>query len=459
MGNLKIQKFCGLKPRVEPTLLADGMAIKAHNCILKNGKLVPIRKPTQNSNIRVIYGNGLLELKNAQSLFVIDRGNYTSLLGFPGIVHCTEGNVADDPYTRVFLSGATGVGTNANEPCVLLFGAGANGADVWHSLCKTVLSAPTVTLGAGGNADTDNTRYTVFYQTWVDAYGYESGCSQPSAELSYNDGDSVTIAAETIPSGAVKRRIYKLITGTENGIVQLVAEYDTNPFDAKTLTVKDEDAAEEMPEFESPKAGMKYMSFVDGGFYVGFRTGDERTIRFSDIENPSNWPTDYAYSINENAKAIAVTSNSVFVLTDGRPYVLSGTAPESMTVTDLVTSAPCVSERSVCVYNNAVYYASHEGIAYIYNDADEGTQIKILTREIFTYDQWQALNPSSCLMVQYHGRLFCHFNGGSGSSAWKKSIIVDLNETECSVTTHDDFAVCAAVDDTTDSLYFVSGRE
>lgn len=459
MGNLKIDRFCGMKPRVHPSLLSDGMAIKANNCILKNGKLVPIKKPTQNANIGTLLGDTLTALKDAKSLFVVDRGSYTQILGFTGIVHLAEGNVADDPYNRVFLSGATGIGTNGKDPCALLFAAGTGSTNVYQSLCKNVLAAPVVTLDSGGNADTANTRYTNFFQTWVDAYGYESGCSQASNEIAYNDGDSVTIAAlasADIPSGAAKRRIYKVITGSEEGTINLVAEYDD--FDQHQLATKDADAQEAMPEFESPPSGLRFMSFVAGGYYVAFREGAERTIMFSDIDNPSNWPIDYRYSIDENCVAIAVTSNSVFALTDGRPYVLSGTAPESMTVSNLVTSAPCVSDRSVCVFNNAVYYASSEGIAMIYNDADEGTQVKILTREIFTVEQWKELEPSSCFMIQYHGCLFCFFHGGTGDSAWKKSYIIDLNETECSVTTQDDYAVCAAVDDTTDSLYFVSGE-
>ena len=39
MATVKIDQFGGIAPRQHPTQLADGMAVTAHNCRLKTGKL------------------------------------------------------------------------------------------------------------------------------------------------------------------------------------------------------------------------------------------------------------------------------------------------------------------------------------------------------------------------------------------------------------------------------------
>ena len=40
MATVKIEQFHGIAPRIHPSLLGDGMAVIAHNCRLKNGKIV-----------------------------------------------------------------------------------------------------------------------------------------------------------------------------------------------------------------------------------------------------------------------------------------------------------------------------------------------------------------------------------------------------------------------------------
>lgn len=312
-------------------------------------------------------------------------------------------------------------------------------------------------------------RYTYFFVTWVDAYGYESPVSAASritkdngstwvdADLEYMDGDSVKMEAfgsGVIPAEAVKVRIYKVITGTEDGRIQFVKEtsatgLDTNPVN---FTVKDEDAGEVLNEIESPFADLRCILDVPGAYYVGFSPSHPKTVCFSDVDLIYSWPIAYRYDIKDNIVALAVTSNTVFALTDGWPYVLSGTDPGGMTVTKLAGPAACVSERGVCVYKNAVYYAGQQGLMTIYNDADAGTMCANLTDKIFTKEQWLAFNPSSCVMGQFDGALHLFFTLADGSH---KGLSIDLAENANAVTTHDEVAKCVCVDSKTDKMYYV----
>ena len=88
----------------------------------------------------------------------------------------------------------------------------------------------------------------------------------------------------------------------------------------------------------------------------------------------------------------------------------------------------------------------------IYNSADAGTVCANLTDKIFTKDQWQAFNPSSCVMGQYDGALFLFFTLANGGH---KALTIDLTEQMDAVTTNDEVAKCVCTDNKTDKMYFV----
>ena len=69
MANVKIDKFCGICPRLHPTMLADGMAVRAHNCRLKNGKIVPIKDPLKVADSMISLENGLKRIADAKTIY------------------------------------------------------------------------------------------------------------------------------------------------------------------------------------------------------------------------------------------------------------------------------------------------------------------------------------------------------------------------------------------------------
>lgn len=490
MATVKIDQFHGISPRTHPSLLADGMAVTAHNCRLKSGKLVPLKMPSRMDNYPISLVGGIAKISDANSIIIWKRDDTTEFLAFGGLVDKAAGNIADDEYDRIFLSGDTCLSWDGhdNVPMALLHVKGsASEQTIKCPLPKNPLPALKAKLVTenGAVADSDNIRYTYYYQTWVDPYGYESGASEPSLNwnpnangigkgaytndaLEYNDGDGVSFLALTedeIPEGGgtlssptagYKRRIYKVVTGSETGEARFVAEFDTDPWGAKTIRVKDADAGEAMPLFETAPYDLRNMLYVPGGFYVGYSPRNPKTVMFSEVGVPTSWPEAYRYDLRDNIVAIAVSTNTVFIFTDGFPCVITGTAPESMTVSMLAGPAACVSKRSVCLYKNAACYASNVGICMIASSADDGTTVTNLTDKIFTKAQWQAFNPSSCLMGQHDGALFCFFTLSDGT---RKGLVIDLLESADAVTTHDEESTCLCIDDATDNLYFVRSED
>lgn len=534
MATIKIDRFGGIQPRVHPSMLADGMAITAHNVKLKSGKLVPLRQPSIVDNVLVRMENGLQDIAKASTMHAWEKENGgIEFLLFPGVTWMAGGNIAADDKTRVIVSGDTGESFGESKNAPVIYYRSKNGSRFIHPLCKNPLPKPkayrpggsidkfdSITMKGylscseldglavsspkpnrgdvyyvtgsghlehGGIYPQDgsqvvwlgddgqwgfydqvafaNLRYTYFFMTWVDRLGYESPVSAPSDEVVYNDGDVINFDAigteEWEKIGGIKSvRVYKVVTGTETGRIQFIAEKSAesleNGKNGFQVVVKDEDAGEVITQIESAPADLRCILKVPGGYYCGFSPSAPKTVSFSDVGLVYSWPMSCRYDIEENIVALAVTSNSVHALTDGYPFVLSGTSPESMSVAKLANPAACVSERGVCVYGNSVYFVSNVGLMTIYNSADSGTTCANLTEKIFTKDQWLAKNPSSCIMGQHDGALHLFFTHDDGTH---EGLMIDLNESAAAVTTHDEIAKCVCQDNKTDRMYFVREGE
>ena len=448
-------------PRVHPTLLPEGCALRARNCRLKSGKLSPLREPSVVGASLVRQEAGLGEIAKARSLYLWRRDGVAEFLAWPGLVTVARGNVADDDLHRIFVTGETGVGgVGKNLPCLY---TSVDGTMTRYPLTKGVLPKPVVSRTESGTVDRDSARYTLFFQTWVDRFGFESGLSPQSdnsgsgdgdewGNLEYNDGDEVTVDAVGDPGGAVMRRVYKVVAGSETGEIQFVAEQGTKVegFSAFTFRLLDEDAGEAAPRFESPPDDLDLMMPVPGGFYCGVSRSRRRTLMFSGVDTPGSWCEAYRYDVDDDIVSIGVAGNTVYVLTGGMPWAVSGTHPEEMVCMKIPSEQACVSRRGVCVMESGVFYPSHDGIVMLAPEL--GASAKVITEKHWGKREWGELNPGSCVMAPYDGALHAWFNTrGEGLVGY----IIDLREGLAAVTTHDEVARAVCYDAADDALYYV----
>lgn len=451
MSTIRITEFLGIVPRAHPSQLPDGCAVRAHNCTLYNTKALPLRQPSAVS-FGVRLENGLTEVGSAKSIYLWRRGTVTEMLAWPGVVKVATSNIADDDRYRIFVTGETGIGTGHKEPAVYAVASG--GTDFTRSsIVKSVLPAPVVTNPTGVGTEI-NFRYTSFFQTWVDAFGYMSGPSAPSAELGYINAQSVNVGSTTAPAGAVSRRLWKVITGSESQSIQFVWEQNAvgSSFPAASFTLDDADAGEILPEFQSAPADLAWMTFVPGNFYVGFAASSPKTVMFTEQGYPTTYPLDYRYDVRDPVVGLAVCGNSVVVLTTGAPWLLTGTAPGSMMETVMQSEQGCVSPLSVCVMDGAAFYASADGICMVAPSGSYPSLVQNVTEKLFGKREWAALNPSSCIMQPYDGALHAWFTLANGSRA---GYIFKFADGAAAVTTHDEVAKSAYYDAETDGLYYV----
>ena len=80
MPTIKVDVFGGILPKMHPTLIPDECAIRAHNCFLKSGKLVPLRQPKKVANMRIRMENGLSEIADAKTVYLWHRGDVDEML-------------------------------------------------------------------------------------------------------------------------------------------------------------------------------------------------------------------------------------------------------------------------------------------------------------------------------------------------------------------------------------------
>lgn len=451
---IRQNSFTGISPRTDPTLLPETGATVAHNCRLKSGKIDPLREPLAVTDMYIHPENGLTDVCQAKTLHLWKRSLIRKdFLAWPGIVHVAPSNIFNDSRFRIFVTGETGVGSgdHTNQPCAYITDTTGLIFDR-HSLCKETLPAPVVYLQSAVE-DPINLRYTTFFQTWVDEYGYESGASMPSQEIVYNDGMTIVVESCDSPTDSVKRRIYKAVAGTATDTIQFVHEQSRiggGVFLQTSFTVKDEDTGELLPNITSVPEELNWMTAMPGNFYAGVIRTEPREVCFSSIGLPTSWPLDFRYSIRDEIIGFGVSGNTLFVLTRGYPWAITGTSPDSMSASQIASPQACISERSICSYSGSVFYVSQDGICVV---SESSASVTVITKAYFDKQTWSALNPQSAIMVCYDNALMVWFTLADGSH---KNYMIDFDDGGgLVITTHDDYADAAFADVESDNLYMM----
>jgi hypothetical protein len=119
-----------------------------------------------------------------------------------------------------------------------------------------------------------------------------------------------------------------------------------------------------------------------------------------------------------------------------------------MTMTRLDDLHACSSKRSAVTMSGGVVYASPDGLVQITNGG-----IQLLTKGLFTKEEWQQYKPSSIHAYQYDGRYFGFYNNGVTSGC----LVFSFNGQEPSLVTLDVTATAGFLEPLTDSLYLLVG--
>lgn len=273
-------------------------------------------------------------------------------------------------------------------------------------------AAPTVTIKtADDSAEVE--KETRFYRwAWVTAWGEESAPGVATDVVDVLPWQEVTLTLPTAgPAGYANVTTKRVYRTDRLGVYRFAADV---PLASATWvdTLEDVDLGEEITttEWDPPPAGLSGIVALPNGVMAGF-AGNE--VMFSEPGYPYAWPVAYRYPVDAPIVALAVTGQGVVVGTQGRPYLCRGMDPASMAPDRIEEFQACVAARSMVDMGNVAVYASPNGLVAV-----SGMEAPVVTRELMTRDQWQALNPSSIEGYLTEGRYLGTYDPGTGRKAF-----------------------------------------
>lgn len=265
-------------------------------------------------------------------------------------------------------------------------------------------------------------RYYVY--TWVTNLGEEGPPSPPSEAVTVRDGQPVTVSGFGAPPSTNRvisfYRIYRSAVGTDDTDFLFQGEYSvaTGSVNDGLLDVSlGEPLATD--SFDPPPANLAGIKKLPNGSMVGFF---ENVVCFSEPGFPHAWPVEYRRTLAFKVVGLGVIGAAVVALTEGTPYVITGTHPRNVSERQLAENEACVSKTSIVTINDRVYYASPNGLC-----AAGMQRVDVLTNGLVKAEDWRAqYYPSTIVGANRNDRYIGFFDGGSAPT--RGAFIADESE-------------------------------
>lgn len=398
MASLKLTAFSGEVPRLIPRLLPDMAAQSAVDVRLVDGGLTPIRKSRTVHTFESVPDNDSVIFLDDETWRVFPRGSYV-----------VRAPVADD---RLYIMGD-------GKPKMLV-----SGTEYDLELLRPSIA---LTASVDGTLDEDLSEtklYSYTLVTEIDGITEESEPCPLSNEVLVSPDMTVTLSGfqtGQADRGIAYQRIYRTQSGRSGVQAYLIAERDVS-----TSDFTDDDPFGEtldtLPslDYNPPPDGLTGLVALPNGMMAAHKG---KSLYFCEPYRPHAWPEKYILQTDYTIVGLGAFGTSVGIMTTGVPYVASGTAPDSMQMSDLELNLPCINARAIQDLGYSVVYPSFDGLVVM----SEGGA-RVVTEEIFYRDQWLRLNPDSWTAGQFDGRYFASYvYQDSNGEEQIGSFIVDLS--------------------------------
>jgi len=504
MAAIKISKFSGMIPKMSDKLLAPHQATESTNCTNDTGSLNPLKLPATvlalpgaaqtikyigskwvswnadvdvlesllgNVNEEVMYGtltsNGSTTTANFASQDFRRQGVAVGML-FTNLTNNESGvistvnandlvfaatatsNDSGDEFSITFTSSVdnrfyfTGDGApkQSDETLIGTTNTGAPDAD-WYLGLPKPSTAPSVSANGTG----DDVETTSYVYTYVNSFGEESEPSPPSASVTAVGTDwssgGITLSNITDPFATANYNIdyiniYRLVTGTNSSDYQLVEQKQASAVIASGYT--DTIATSALgriiltENYNKPSEDLKGLTQMNNSVYAAFKLNE---VFFSEPGKPHAFPKEYVVTLPDNVVGLASLDTHILAITDGTPYLIMGRDPQQLDVVPAPQPAPCLAKRGIVSTPYGVMFPAQNGM--IVANSDRG---KVLTEDLWTSDQWDALGTlSDMICLFHHETLYIFFNGtatgyyiemGSGDSTVNKIDLTAASNTNLS---------------------------
>jgi hypothetical protein len=434
MPVISVKAFNGVSPKTPARQLQDTQAQTAKNCDVFRGTLRPM-KGLGGSVASVSAGSKYIYKFGQDS---VDES--AGWLSGPDDVDVVRGQIAGDTEEWTYYTGY-------DAPKAIRAGFTTSPIPMGMPAPATALTATAGTPPDNADELAQETRvYTYTYVNKVGARSIESAPAPAAPSVDVVPGQTVDIIGITTPpSGqtATHVRIYRSTSGTFLFTVELTL---ASAIGGYTDDVDPELLAEEVPSlfWLPPPDDLAGLINLPNGVMAGFVSRD---IYFSEPYVPHAWPDAYSQSIDFPIIGLGAIDTTLVVLTKGTPYFIQGSHPDSMVVVKSDIEQACVSKRSIVSFNNAVFYASPDGLVML---SSGGSQI--ITLGLFTRDQWQATFKPESIYGYHHDNKYIGFYNNDTDSG---SFVFDFDTKQFAM--HELYTPIAFQSLRNDKLYVLDG--
>jgi hypothetical protein len=258
--------------------------------------------------------------------------------------------------------------------------------------------------------------------TFVNDWGWESGPAPASAVNSRESDLTATLSGfSAAPSGNYnidRIRIYRTQAGsTGDAAFYLLREI---AYGVSSTTDDNRDLGYSLPTYDVTNPLSAWLPAPDDltqlrAAWAGMAGGiSDGALRLCVPYAPYAWPLAYEIRpLDGRAVGWAVFGQAALVLTNGRPWLVAGSSPDSMDQSPVEFTQACVSARSIVGMGQGVAWASNDGLCWYGSGGP-----RVLTAGLMTRDDWLALNPASIVGSMYEGLYFGSYDNGSGRNGF-----------------------------------------
>ena len=391
-----------------PMFTDNSIALTGTGPYPRNAYILGVPTPTS-APTYTVSGNGFGQL---QSVPVATGGVYSA----PPTVSLSAPNGTDGGQVQatasVIMSG-TAVGS------IQVTNQGAEYTSITATLVGGTYTTA-ATLGTPVLVVTAVPETRVYVYTFVDAYGDEGSASPPTANIDVIPGQTVTLTLPSAPptvnynftGGHIN--VYRSVVGSSGqGTYIFVASvpFGTTTYaDSATDSLIAANGAMTSLGNVPPPAAMLGIVNMPNGMMAGFDSGSTgRDVYFCSPYKPYAWPVANSMTVDYKIVGLGVFDYTLVVLTQGPPFLITGSDPTSMVMTRADCDQACVSKRSIVEIGGGVIYASPEGL---YLASPLG--FRNLTEQLFTKVEWAQINPSTLQGFSAEGKYIGFYNGTAG---------------------------------------------
>lgn len=293
------------------------------------------------------------------------------------------------------------------------------------------IGASTVTLSAavvsGGVLAGDLIQFSVevaesraYLYTMVSAYGEEGPPSTPTV-LNGSSTGTWTITIPAPPAGIntgrdlVYYRIYRTVTDASgNATYYQVGQVPINF--AGTVTFNDAaldaniTANQQLPSinYAEPPSDLQGVVMMANGIAAGW--SNQREIWFSEQYLPHAWPAVYALTVDYPVVGLTANGSSLNIMTEGCPFIATGTTPDTMTIGKITANEPCIGRSSIVAAGEGAYYASPNGYILL-NTGGTTNMTQQAGSGTFEKEFWYQLTPWNLVGGRYANALTAFIKG------------------------------------------------